>query len=349
MSQIKSRAAILILLILFCFCQNPKGESEVTEATEPFANSFEMEASSAPKAITRMILEDRKGNIWLSTFDGVFMYEGKEFFKVPSSISKARFFSVLEDRKGNIWFGTIGEGVFKFDGNGFENITNRDGLASNEITSIYEDGNGHIWFGGNGGFSIFDGQSFKNFILEKDQIVEDPNLKPKIIPNPTDFNNRSINEVNSIIEDRNGLFWIATRGSTYTYDRVEFKKVEHEDGPFSNVRWIMEDQSGDVWLVGQSGVWRYSKDSFTRIVENFTGYIFQSREGHIYISTNLGNDEGWGLLKIDQSRLNDSVPEVDIISSGLGMAFGIEEAEDGLIWFGTLQGIRQYNPSQKTQ
>jgi len=123
--------------------------------------------------------------------------------------------------------------------------------------------------------------------------------------------------------------------------------VEHEDEPFSNVRWMMEDQSGDIWLVGQSGVWRYSKNTFTRIVENFTGYIFQSREGHIYISTNLGNDQGWGLLKIDLKRINDSVPEAKIIISGLGMAFGIEEAEDGLIWYGTLQGIRQYDPREK--
>jgi len=214
MSQIKSRSAILIFLFISCFCQNPKDESEVTEANDPFADRFEMELSSAPTAITRMILEDRKGNIWFSTFDGVFKYDGKEFFKVPSSISQARFFSVLEDSEGILWFGTIGEGVFKFDGYDFENITNRDGLASNEITSIYEDDNGDIWFGGNGGFSIFDGQSFKNFILEKDQIVEDPNVKPKIIPTPTDFNNRSINEVNSITEDRNGLFWIATRRST---------------------------------------------------------------------------------------------------------------------------------------
>lgn len=74
--------------------------------------------------------------MWITSWDGIFRYDGKSFTNMTSNISSARFFSVLEDRKGNLWFGTIGSGVYRYDGKTFQNFTTRDGLPNNEIVVL---------------------------------------------------------------------------------------------------------------------------------------------------------------------------------------------------------------------
>lgn len=100
---------------------------------------------SGPNEITRTIIKDRKGNIWMASWRGVFRYDGKSFTNITSRVSSARFFSVLEDRKGNFWFASVGSGVYYYDGKSIKNFTTRDGLANDRVTNIYEDKNGNIW------------------------------------------------------------------------------------------------------------------------------------------------------------------------------------------------------------
>src|SRR5687768_15599110 len=95
--------------------------------------------SQGPKGIVRTIKQDRKGNIWITSWEGVFKYDEKSFTNVTSKVSSARFFSVLEDSKGNFWFASIGSGVYYYDGKSFQNFTTRDGLANDRVTNIYED------------------------------------------------------------------------------------------------------------------------------------------------------------------------------------------------------------------
>jgi ligand-binding sensor domain-containing protein len=119
--------------------------------------------SQGPKWITRNVIQDRQGNIWIAAFDGVFRYDGKSFLNITSKVTSARFFSILEDRKGNFWLGSVGSGVYYYDGKTFQNYTTRDGLANNRVGNIYEDKSGNIWFATGGGASRYDGKSFRNF------------------------------------------------------------------------------------------------------------------------------------------------------------------------------------------
>ncbi|MEO5684427.1 MAG: two-component regulator propeller domain-containing protein [Chitinophagaceae bacterium] len=140
--------------------------------------------SQGPNGIVRTIKQDRKGNIWITSWEGVFKYDGKSFTNITRKVSSARFFSVLEDRKGNFWFASIGSGVYYYDahlsaragsdgndgvgqGKSFQNFTTRDGLAGNEVTNIYEDKTGAIWFGTGNGASRYDGKSFRNLKMNE--------------------------------------------------------------------------------------------------------------------------------------------------------------------------------------
>ncbi len=69
------------------------------------------------------ILEDNKGNIWLTTWDkGVYKYDGSSItnYSVKDGLKDVNLVSMYKDNQGNLWLGTPENGAFKFNGNTFE-------------------------------------------------------------------------------------------------------------------------------------------------------------------------------------------------------------------------------------
>lgn len=297
--------------------------------------------SQGPQSITRNIIQDRKGNIWIAAFDGIFRYDGKSFTNITSKVSSARFFSILEDRKGNLWFGTIGSGVFCYDGKSFKNFTFNEGLLNNEVTCIFEDKKGNIWFGVSGGASCYNGKSFRNFIINDNEMNEDWTGKTFPVRQPY--------EVNSIIEDKKGKFWFATRGNTFVYDPSAtirtggktFTALTNEDKPFKNVRTIIEDKKGNIWLSGSDGLWCYNGSKFSNFNQSFVGFIIEDKKGNIWTSSEKDRLV-WSLSKYEEKTLLNKKPTAIEIANQQ-MIFGIFEDDKGNIWFGDLAGVHRYD------
>jgi len=327
----------LFLLLIYAYCDGQNPIHLPTSFISSKAN--DIIAPSAPSQIARNIRQDRSGNIWIAAFDGVFRYNGKSFTNMTSKVSSGRFFSVLEDRKGNLWFGSIGSGVYRYDGKSFQNFTTREGLVNNEVNCIYEDKTGNIWFGINGGISRYDGKSFQNYLLSEDSMTEDKTGKS--VP---DFK-RPPDEVNSIIEDQTGRLWFATRGNTFVYDGKTFTTITHDGKPFKNARTVIKDKKGIIWLGGADGLWRYDGNTFNNLTMNFTGYIYEDRKGNVWTSSETA--EGWALSRYDEKSLSAKKPTATEIKSAYEinkrMIFGILEANDGSIWFGSLDGVYRYD------
>ncbi|QJB35052.1 histidine kinase [Chitinophaga oryzae] len=305
--------------------------------------------TSGPKKITRNILQDRKGDIWVAAFDGIFRYDGKAFTKITGKVSSARFFSVLEDSKGNYWFGSIGSGVYYYDGKSFQHFTTADGLLNNDVGSIYEDKKGNIWLGVFGGASRYDGKSFQNFIINGETMNEDRTGKT--------FSHRPPYEVNAMIEDKRGRLWLATRGNTFIYDGKTFTAVTRGSQPFKNVRTVIEDKKGNIWLGGADGLWRYDGSTFTNFTRKFVGYIMEDKKGNIWTSSERAHNqalalpkydgkyysnEAWALSRYDGKSLSGKKPTVTEIAHN-PMCFGILEDDKGNIWFGALGGVYRYD------
>ena len=329
--------SLLLIFILYTSCKGQTHTDLTKDNTR--AETKEVIASHGPNTTTRNIIQDRKGNIWLAAYDGIFRYDGKSFTNVTKQVSSARFFSILEDRKGNLWFGSIGSGVYFYDGRSFRNFTTKEGLAGNEVSCIYEDKTGNIWFGTSGGVSRYDGKSFRNFTTGEG------------LPN---------NDINSIIEDETGKFWFGTRGNACIYDGKKFTLLTHDGKPFTNVRSITEDKNGSIWLGGQDGLWRYDGHTFANITENFVGYVYEDKAGNIWTSSqeNRNNVNGslstipltsgadpnvtCALSRYNEKSLSDKMPAVTEIKPNKGMICGILEANDGSIWFGAF-GVYRYD------
>jgi ligand-binding sensor domain-containing protein len=344
----KKRRQIHWLFIMLIFLASCKGQNH-TDQSENNKNQIGSEFSSilnvvksdtlfvnnAPNSITRSIIQDKAGNIWFATFEGIFKYDGNSFANISKEVSQSRFFSVLEDRKSNLWFGSIGSGVYYYNGKTFRNLTTNDGLINNEVVCIYEDKIGNIWFGTNGGISTYDGKYFRNYMLNGDTIIEDNT--GKYIPNLR----RPMNEVNSIIEDKTGKFWFGTRGSTFIYDGKTFNTITQNGKPFTNVRWIIEDNNGNIWLGGNDGLWCYDGIVFKNITKDFVGYIYEDKNGNIWTSSKSAG--GWALSRYEITFFYFKKRTVTEIKTGEGMFFGILEDSDGNIWSGKLDGVYRYD------
>jgi len=309
--------------------------SLISSDYDPYFVAVEtVNTAKGPSSITRNIIQDSKGNIWLATWEGIIRYDGKNFTNFTNKVGlrQTRVFTLLEDIKGNLWFGTIGAGVYRYDGKKFTNLTIENGLIHNKVTCIYEDKAGLIWFGTVGGISRYDGKTFTNFTT-KDGLLD--------------------NEVNSIIEDKTGKFWIGTRGAACTFDGKTFTKFTNantltnftnaKSDSFMNVRCIIADHSGDIWLGGNDGLWQYSNNILTNYDSNFVGYIYEDKKGNIWTSSVANNDRhSWALTRYDKKPFPDKKRTYTVIKTEENMFFGIMEDKEEGIWLGSLRGACRF-------
>ena len=320
-----------LLFLISCKNQNPPLPPQSTEHQNTIAlhtHADTIFTPHAPAVITRNILQDNKGNIWLATFEGIIQYDGHTFTNQSKEISKHRFFSLIQDRKGVLWFGSIGDGVFRYDGMTFQHLTTDNGLVNNEVTNIYEAQNGDLWFGTTNGVSIYDGKTFKNLTSE---------------------NGLPYNDINAIKEDDEGVFWLGSREYAFTYDGSKFVDLKNEQGDrFGNVRHIIKDSKGHIWLGGKDGLWRYDGTGYKRYSSDFVGYIYEDKIGNIWTSSEGFRSHGWELSRYESNSLEDKTVIPIIVKSGDRMLFGILEDAEGAIWIGTLAGVYQYKGDKIT-
>lgn len=134
--------------------------------------------------IIRSIYEDKKGDIWIGTGNGLSRLEASEKLKDypkfkfyrnkeddTTSISHNYIMPIYETSKGELYIGTFGGGINKFvpgkDGSEdkFVSYNLDDGLANNVVKSILEDDLGNLWLSTNKGLSKFNPKTkvFKNY------------------------------------------------------------------------------------------------------------------------------------------------------------------------------------------
>ncbi len=210
----------------------------------------------------------------------------KSFFtlkKTQESTQADNIFCMLEDKSGNIWFGTTGEGVYKYDGNTFTQITKLEGLQSNCVYSLLEDNKGIIWMGTSEGLC-----KFVNGKLEK---VSVKNFTFSLNTNNNYYSNQSTkNTVWSLLQDKSGKIWVGTGDGVYFYDGKTFTRFLQNDGVINKenlkltlIDNMLQDKAGNIWFAsgvppGDEGVCLYDGKSIKSFKPNGDSWIRYIRE-----------------------------------------------------------------------
>ncbi len=95
-----------------------------------------------------IIIEDKTGKLWVGTRGDAFVYDGKKFTTLTQNGEPfLAVWGIMEDRKGNIWLsgfngfkgGRLPGGLWRYDGSTFTKVSERGAYA------IIEDKQGNIW------------------------------------------------------------------------------------------------------------------------------------------------------------------------------------------------------------
>jgi ligand-binding sensor domain-containing protein/signal transduction histidine kinase/DNA-binding response OmpR family regulator len=227
------------------------GLNKFNREKENFQHLFSSGTQAALKdASVTSIQEDLSGNLWVGTETQLYQIkDGNTISEIkPSNRSVfTDYFRVLRsDLQGRIWMGT-NHGLLVYDPktNVAEKINLRQSLSTNEeIWEIVIDVENTVWVGtyANGMYSV------NQTTLEASQVIIDPD------------NDRS-NTVRSISKDKNGKYWIGTRGGLYIYEKHKgvtafYYHEEREPKSLVNnsIQCIVHDLKGDVWIGTRNGI-----------------------------------------------------------------------------------------------
>ena len=247
----------------------------------------------------------------------------------------------LLDSEGVLWFSSRGNGVHRFDGESFSNYSINEGLCDNDITSILEDDEGNIWFGTPYGMCRYNKKKFTHITIPFSDTTGYWLDKVYPIVNP--------NQVMSMLQDRNGDFWIGTNGAgVYKYDGETFTQYlnnvgkKYEDSLQHNiVLSITEDFIGNIWFTSLShaGLSRYNGKSFTHfkteegLSDNFLRVSYCDKDGNIWIGTH-GNRKGEVDL-FDGNTFKNFNEQNGLCSNNV---HSIYQDDNGNMWLGSDRG-----------
>lgn len=210
------------------------------------------------------------------------------------------FNSGFLDSDGTLWFGSNGNGVYRYNGNSFQNYTEDDGLSSNQIYSIIEDKEKNVWFGTQNGLSKYNRKIFTHVTIPfKDTTsVFLDKVYPVISPNA----------VHSLAQDKKGNLWIGTAGAgAYRYNGKDFTSylseigTKQEDSLYHNwIPSIIEDTDGNIWFASMThgGVSRYNGETHTQFMtkdglsDDMVRTIYSDKSGKIWIGFNGNRKSG---------------------------------------------------------
>lgn len=255
------------------------------------------------------LAEDADG-LWVGTDgSGLYRIENGHAFRDPRSEKlHGRVFALEPDGRGGIWLGTNGE-LAHLPPTSAEDGSERrppprlyglrDGLPGTQVRALELDRLGRLWVGTVDGLAVLSGST-----LEARRPSE----------------NRPLENVHAIHEDRHGVIWAASEGMGLA--RIEGSRFDLLDtswGLFSNqVVSVQEDGEGHLWLGSSQGLGRID----ARDLEQFS------------------QDPSFVPPKEVYGRL-DGLGGGGIWGGNQGIALGA----DGRVYFATREGLAEVDPS----
>ena len=268
----------------------------------------------APDVVTRQIVRDRSGDVWLATLSGVVRYDGEVFTNVTdeASLQPAGAFALLLDRKENLWIGTLGAGAYRYDGSTYTQLTARDGLASDRVLSMMEDRDGNLWFGHQGaGATRYDGSRFAAFGA-RDGLTD--------------------GDVTSMAQDETGRIWFGTREGLFHFDGESFEAFEEARHlPTGAHIPTLVDSKGHLWFGGIAGLHHYDGARLRQVTREPAWAMEESADGYLW----FGGETALHRLR-PASVVGESEPEIVGIGSVGGLVFDLYEDREGVLWIATI-------------
>ena len=268
----------------------------------------------------------------------------------PKGANKVvRIVAGMEDKDGNLWFGSVGEGLFKYDGKLFVHFGIEQGLNSNRIYSVLQDKTGNVWVGTNKGLNRLDGNKFVSI-----PIVLSYNNSSHL--NNTSKSTPTDNTVWSMMQDRNGIIWFGTDDGVYCYNArlndsvgqgnafsrfLDKQTVINKDNlKLRAIFSILEAKNGTIWFAScmDEGISSYDGLTLSTIIPHKeirrTDRIIEDKQNNLWFATAFK-----GIGKYDGKTYTQNIFKAPDLKG----SYNIIEDANGSIWFDTEVGLGIYD------
>lgn len=305
------------------------------------------------------MLQDKKGYIWIGTYDGLNRFDGYTFTNFRhnqqdnTSLSNNYVTSIFEDSQNKIWIGTRG-GLNLFDPKSqtFSHYqhepNNPTSLSHNEVNSIFQDSKNRIWVGTEEGLNLLNihTSEFTHFQRDPD--------------NPTSL---SHNSVQSILQDRQNRIWIGTRGGlnlfnpqTRTFTHLQHAPNNRASLSNNNVQSIFQDRQNRIWIGTRGGglnLFDTQTQTFTHfqhdannpasLSNNDVISVLQDQQNKIWVGTIGGGLNIWDPQTQVFSHFKHDPNNPHSLSNN--SVWSIMQDRQNKIWIGTLgDGLNLFDP-----
>jgi signal transduction histidine kinase/streptogramin lyase len=302
------------------------------------------------------LLTDSGGTLWIGTWGAglnrlrrsALLLAASPEVPVPAGLTDIDTDSVGRDRRGRLWIGTGTGALLRYDpvSRAWRRYLSDDGPS---ILQIAETRDGSIWAGTPVGLVRLDPETGKSTVLPRD---------------PHDPASLGPGYVKSLLEDREGRFWVGTgEGGLHRLDaagRVVERFRPHANDPASlsddYVTAIVEDRQGMLWVGTRSGglnafdprsgrAVRYQPTPGRNdgISHHSVISIFEDSKGRLWIGT-----AGGGLNRVEGAGKDARFTR---FTTAEGLAdnnvMAILEDDDGSLWLSTKRGLSRFDPETK--
>jgi signal transduction histidine kinase/ligand-binding sensor domain-containing protein len=176
---------------------------------------FVADSTGIIKSQVTAIYQDKRNRLWLSSLTGLNLYNpaSGSFVNYPyldtaSKVNKLTVTNILATRQGTLWLGTDDQGLFGFDPAitqfshaAYASKNNPAGLISRGVSTAFVDRNNTLWVG-HGYWGIDHENAAQSAIT-------------------TCFGGQFAGGfVDNIVQDAQGIYWIASYNGLYRYDRL---------------------------------------------------------------------------------------------------------------------------------
>lgn len=296
------------------------------------------------------LAQDRRGFLWLGTWDGLNRYDGYQFvtykhrLQDSASLSSNAVSAIYEDSRGTLWVGTQqGGGLNRFD-DATEQFTryrsdpeNPATLSHNDIYSITEAPDGALWIGTGGGLNRMEPASGAITRYHYDR---------------RDGQSLARKKVYAVYQQQDGTLWVGTDKGLHAYRGSEQAVTVYQTDPQNpesishhEIWAIMQDEAGRLWIGTTGGLNRFNPDTgtFIRYVRNpresgtlshnTVRALHEDSAGRFWVGTYGG---GLNLFDRDAERFITFEPDENNDASLSGnLVTALYEDEAGVLWIGT--------------
>lgn len=284
------------------------------------------------------ILEDKKGQIWIGTFDGLSKFNGTEFITYKNnpensgSLSNNQVNKLMEDREGNLWIGTL-NGINRYDKNTNQFVRyNLEGLSKRyAVFDLVQDKNGLVWAGTSAGLFIYDQGHKKDLTYVKTNICQD--------------------KVQYLYFDRQENLWIGTAKTLKIYDVKNRKFLAipaalkaYRQLAGAVIRNIIQDHAGNYWIATETeGLFFYDVKNQTCINYNKNnGLLSNTVRALIEIDNKVvwvGTKNGLNVIDLNNHQIKAYAHDPDYPTSlSQNSIRCIWRDKAGSVWLGTYNG-----------